>query len=105
MPFNYGAAGNTLTLDAAYGLVTEGSSSSAGWMGHRYLTLKDGEVLDHIENRLMSVLEFSGVNILWEVWIVVKGQPCTVPHSLNHALYLIDAKAMQVTISKNYYAS
>ena len=38
MPFDYGEAGNTVTLDATYGLVTEGSPVLRGWMGHRDLT-------------------------------------------------------------------
>lgn len=103
MPFGYGEAGNTVTLDATYGLVTEGSPSSAGWMGHRNLPLKDGEVLDHIENRSMWVLEFRGVDVMSSDQSCTQAKTCT-PHPLNHALYLIDAKAMQVTIGKNYYA-
>ena len=103
VPFNYGKAGNTVTLDSTYGLVTEGSSFAGGWSGTTNIHLKNGEVLDHFENRPMWVLDFGGVDLMSSDQSCNQAKTCTA-HSLNHAVYLIDAKAMQVTIGKNYYA-
>jgi hypothetical protein len=103
-PFNYGQPGNTVTLDATYGLVTEGKPSPSGWVGHRNIKLKDGEVLDHFEDRLMWVLDFTGVKIPLTDYTCYQIKTCTPGNVLNHAVYLIDAKAMQTTIGKNFYA-
>ena len=64
-------------VEATFGLATLGSATEDGsWIGDRNIPLPTGEVLDHIENR--------------PVWIIDYGNTIGYSWRFNHSVYAVD---------------
>lgn len=98
----FGNLGSSITMTATYGLVTEGFAGPSGWNGELNFHLSDGEVLDHIENRLMWVLDYGGVSVPIAGQSCSQAGTCTVPPPDDHAIYLIDAATKMVLLATSY---
>lgn len=109
----YATDNNSVTISATYGLVTQGQRLPNGtWEGEQNIRVANctvagkctptGQVLDHIENRLMWVIDFGGVSVSSSSQICNQGGTCTVPAPHRHAVYLIDATTLQVIMGTSY---
>jgi len=121
-------SGNRLTVNgysfnsiATYGLVTYGEPGPDGrWAGAVNISFSSctiegkctptGEVVDHLENRLMWVLD--GEKELPSAWIPGTPAPCqanipcpTTPPRPNRVVTLIDAKTLTSIGGTSYYKS
>ena len=90
------AEGKPITVTAVFGLVTEGRPGPSGWSGMRNIggvncqlegecTLT-GQVLDHLEDRPMWVIDIEGV------YQPFAGDP-SIPN--NHVVYGIDVQTLE----------
>ena len=109
-----GDTGEPITVEATYGLVTQGAAGRDGsWVsGNPNIHLAKctidhkctftGEILDHFENRPMWVLVYTGIHedthggIPPECRAQPTVTPCpTMGPSPNHHVYLVDAQTLQ----------
>ena len=92
-----------VTLIAVYGLVTMGGPTADGkaWLGMQNVSLPNGMILPHIENRLMWVLDFGNTNFP-AAGPACMSDPCPTPQIFNHSVYTFDAET-KTLISGDFY--
>lgn len=81
-----------VTVDAHYGLATFGEQGNDEvWLGPRNVPLPSGEVLDHVEERPMWIIDYG--NTVFHA----SGCPdCAEPPDYDHTVYAIDAETAEV---------
>lgn len=93
VPFAHGGEwrGNELSISATYGVGTFGAWDAAAntWEGPRNLLLPDGQILDHVEDRPMWILEYRNATF--------DGDP-----PLSHTAYAVDAHTGGVLLIWGY---
>jgi hypothetical protein len=99
---------------AQYGLVTLGHAGSAGkpWVGPRNVTgvncsagkcQNSSQVLDHIEDRPMWVLDYANADIPIPGVMPCPGCPNTPPSGTKHVVYTIDAQTKTIMGPVSFY--
>lgn len=80
---------------AMYGLATFGKPGEVGkpWLGDRNIPLPTGEVLDHIENRPMWILDFGNIP---------GGISSRADSGHNHVVYAVDAQTRAILLIWSY---
>lgn len=90
--------GKTVTVTAWFGLATLGRPGAAGkpWVGRRNIPLKNSDVLDHIENWPMWIIDY-GNTVAYG-----GGTPAQPAPVYNHTVYLVDAQTRTVVEVRFY---
>lgn len=111
--------GKTVILSATYGLATFGGLAKDGktWVGAVNFPVRNcndagvctdtGQVLDHIENRLMWILDYGNTIMLAGGPAPNSCQPvaCTPFPDFDHSVYAVDAQTKDVIRIWFYYGS
>ena len=79
--------GKPVTVQAWYGLATFGepNRNGKGWIGYQNIRLETGEVLDHIENRPVWIIDYGNT-----VFHSAGCPGCPPPPKYNHTVYAVD---------------
>lgn len=110
--FNPMKNSTNVVLSATFGAVTQGQREADGsWSGARNLPIVNctvtgqctptGQYLDHLENRLMWVLDFANVSVPLP-GVCNATQTCKAPPNATHIVYLIDAQTLQIHLAIPY---
>lgn len=93
--------GKTVTIQAYYGLATQGRPGVNGmpWEGVLNIPLPNGVMLDRIENRAMWIIDYGNTEF------ADSGCPdCAAQPKKNHSVYLIDDATAAVLLVWGYTA-
>ncbi len=81
-------------ISSSFGLATFGTRDTRGiWVGDQNVRLPNGEIIDHIENRPMWIIDVGGVE-------GAVGGPTTRPY--NHVVFAVDAMTRGVVFVWSY---
>lgn len=100
-------AGKPVSVEAWYGLGTIGRSGAHGWLGPLNIRLSNGEILDHIEDRPIWLIDYSNVP---QIMSSGSGNPTEAvspsfePDTprFGHTVYAVDAKTRSVIWIASY---